>query len=251
MNRILTSIPRSRFEKHNVIIPSFFDVTYIKPSEEEFLAHIKGTDYLWVSSMDTISTAVIDASDQLKMIHTQGVGFNKIDLEAASRKGIYVCNSKSANSSCVAEHTLALMLSFLRQIPFLNREYKQARALEARAQFNRSRIRQISDCHVGLIGFGDIGRAVASCLRPLGRGCLAAASYLLLCRTGSRSVQFDRVQFSSPFSILLFRTGPVQFDRVQLTWIRLSSVHLFPFHKVPEEWMRPVFFPGPLPAQAF
>ena len=61
-----------------------------------------------------------------------------------------------------------MILSSLRAIPFLNRECKHAKAKEAKALFTRSRIRQISDCHVGLIGFGDIGRALASYLKPFG-----------------------------------------------------------------------------------
>ena len=77
MARIVTSLPQSRFEQYHIDIPSDWEMIYIQPTEESFASAIKGTDILWVSSMDTVSTAVIEASDQLKMIHTQGVGFNK------------------------------------------------------------------------------------------------------------------------------------------------------------------------------
>ena len=168
MARIVSSLPKSRFERYGVLPPSDLDVIYIEPTEQKFLAHIKGADFLWISSLDPIGAELIRASDRLKLIQTQGVGYDKIDLAAAAEKGIYVCNTRSSNRYCVAEHTLAMILSCLREIPFLDRECRKANSMEARTAFTRRRTRQLSDCHVGLVGFGDIGRTLASYLQPFG-----------------------------------------------------------------------------------
>lgn len=168
MARIVSSLPRSRFERYGVLPPSDLEIVYIDSTEQEFLSNIKGADVLWISSLDPIGADLIRASDRLKLIQAQGVGYDKIDLAAAAEKGIFVCNTRSSNRFCVAEHTLAMILSCLREIPFLDREYRKANAREARAEFTRHRTRQLSDCHVGLVGFGDIGRTLAFYLQPFG-----------------------------------------------------------------------------------
>ena len=65
MARIVSSLPKSRFERYGVLPPSDLDVIYIEPTEQEFLAHIKGTDFLWISSLDPIGAELIRASDRL------------------------------------------------------------------------------------------------------------------------------------------------------------------------------------------
>ena len=62
-------------------------------SEEELCQKIKGYDALMVRSATTVTKAVIDAADQLKVIGRAGVGVDNIDVKAATARGIMVINS--------------------------------------------------------------------------------------------------------------------------------------------------------------
>ena len=61
-----------------------------------------------------VGREIIDLLPNLKLIQSEGVAFNRIDLEAAKEKGIFVCNNKGCNADSVAEHTIMLMLMALR-----------------------------------------------------------------------------------------------------------------------------------------
>lgn len=94
----------------------------------------------------------------LSLIVRAGAGYNTIDVSAASRRGIYVSNCPGRNAVTVAELTMGLILALDRRIPdnvadlrdgrWNKKEYAKARGIHGRT--------------IGLIGFGNIGREVAS-----------------------------------------------------------------------------------------
>src|SRR5437899_7810683 len=67
---------------------------------------------------------VMEACRKLELISIWGTGTDNIDLDAAGRHGITVCNTPGINAFAVAEHTLALMLAAARQIPRVDREVR-------------------------------------------------------------------------------------------------------------------------------
>lgn len=168
MIKVVCSVPESRFRQYGITYPEGWNVIYIDASEESMLANIKGADFLFTESMNTVSAKVIEASDKLKMIHTQGVGFNYVDVQAAAKKGVFVCNNKAVNSKCVAEHTVGLMLAGLRRTVSIDRECKKARFDEACLEYRARGSWELSDRHVGIVGFGAIGREVVKLLKPFG-----------------------------------------------------------------------------------
>ena len=60
----------------------------------------------------------------LKMISIWGTGTDNVDLAAAARRGITVCNTPGVNAYAVAEHAIALMLALARKIPRIDREMR-------------------------------------------------------------------------------------------------------------------------------
>ena len=62
-----------------------------------------------VDAVTEISEELIKRLPSLRMIHSEGVAFNQIDLEAAGARGIYVCNCAGMNAKAVAEQTLRLL----------------------------------------------------------------------------------------------------------------------------------------------
>jgi len=120
----------------------------------EALASTRG-DILVVRSTQ-VTEEMLDASS-LSLIVRAGAGVNTIDVDAASRRGIYVSNCPGKNAIAVAELTFALILALDRRIPdnvadlragrWNKKEYSKARGLYGRS--------------LGLLGFGSIGQEVA------------------------------------------------------------------------------------------
>src|SRR5512143_1058580 len=76
----------------------------------ELSALIKGIDGM-IAGLDEINHQVIEAADALRIIARYGVGLDRVDLDAAQKKGITVTNTPGANASSVAELTVGLMIS--------------------------------------------------------------------------------------------------------------------------------------------
>lgn len=126
-------------------------------SFQELLEKSKECDG-YIAGLDDINREVIEAADRLKVIARYGVGVDNVDLEAAREKGIVVTNTPGANSASVAELTVGLILSLTRNI---------FPAVQATKMGEWPRMRGVSlvGKTIGLLGFGSIGRQVASRLQ--------------------------------------------------------------------------------------
>jgi len=105
-----------------------------------------------------IDEALLQSAPRLKLVAKHGSGVDNIDIPAASRHGVLVCNTPGgANSSSVAEGAVTLMLATLRQV----------RAMDACVREGRFNERWKLSLHelwgktVGLVGFGQIARVAA------------------------------------------------------------------------------------------
>lgn len=105
-----------------------------------------------------VTSEMLDASEQLSVVVRAGAGFDTIDVDAASSRGVFVANCPGKNSIAVAELTWALILSCDRRVPdqvvdlrngvWNKKEYSDAKGLYGRT--------------LGVIGLGGIGKEVAS-----------------------------------------------------------------------------------------
>lgn len=131
--------------------------------EDELISNVRLADALLVQ-WAPITKRVIDALDSCRIIVRYGIGYDNIDLVAAAAKGIVVCNVPDYCVEEVADHTLALALAALRQIPETDRNIRNGHwsILLPRpvAPFS-----QLVFC---LAGFGRIAREVAR--RAMGVG---------------------------------------------------------------------------------
>jgi D-3-phosphoglycerate dehydrogenase len=100
----------------------------------------------------------------LKAVVRHGVGVNHIDLAAATRHGVTVCNVPDGSTNEVADHAMALLLALGRKIVLLNGKVREGRwTYEDAAPLFR-----LASCTVGIIGAGRIGRAFAGRARAFG-----------------------------------------------------------------------------------
>ncbi len=157
-------------EKFPVPLMGGWEISYAKhPLDEDNIADLaKDADYLLVGAVDDISADLINRMKHIKLIQSLGVGFDKIDLEAAKENGIYVCNNYGVNAAPVAELAVTLMATVLRRVAYTDAAIK---AGEYDEQFNDYRIRgqhELAAMRVGLVGMGSIGKKVAKLLNAYG-----------------------------------------------------------------------------------
>lgn len=136
------------------IIENPHDHPYPPEELKELVGDIDGV----VVGVDRWDEEIFSCAPRLKGMARFGVGIDNIDLEAAKRHGIVVCNSPGINTTAVAEQAVGLILSITRQIPFLNSAIREGRWVRPMAHELRSRT-------VGFLGFGAIARNVAEKLQ--------------------------------------------------------------------------------------
>ena len=138
-------------------------------STEDYINAAGDVDFLVADAIMPVSKELILGLPRLKLIHSEGVAFNLIDLDAADDRGIYVCNCQGMNAGAVAEQTLLLMLGVLKDVTGGDRSVREGRQIKVKETYILSgSLKELKDCSVGLIGFGDIARATAALLKAFG-----------------------------------------------------------------------------------
>jgi D-3-phosphoglycerate dehydrogenase / 2-oxoglutarate reductase len=132
------------------------------------LEAIADVDALVVRSATQVDAELIARADALRVIGRAGVGVDNVDVSAATRRGILVCNAPQSNIVSAAEHTVALLLAIARNVP-------QAHAALIEGRWERSRFGgvELDGKTLGVLGFGRIGQLVAARARGLGMRILA------------------------------------------------------------------------------
>jgi D-3-phosphoglycerate dehydrogenase / 2-oxoglutarate reductase len=104
-----------------------------------------------------VTAAHVEVAQKLGLVVRAGAGVNTIDVDACSAKGVFVANCPGKNAVAVAELAIGLMLSLDRSIPDGVADLRAGRWAKKRYSGGRG----MKGRTLGLIGFGDIGRAVA------------------------------------------------------------------------------------------
>ena len=123
-----------------------------------FLAEFSGTKYLATNGHDGCSAAIMDALPDLKIIASNGVGTDAIDLKAAKTRGVCVTNTPEVLSDAVAELTLGLMLDLCRRITDSDRFIRAGNWLEGGYPLTA----ELTGATIGILGLGRIGKEIAA-----------------------------------------------------------------------------------------
>jgi len=142
-------------------------------SKPELLGVIGGYDALVVRSQTQVDADVIAAGTRLKVIARAGVGVDNVDLDAATRSGIIVCNAPESNIISAAEHTVAMLLAVARNIP-------QAHAALSQGRWERNKWTgtEVYGKTLGVLGLGRIGSLVAKRCQSFGMHVVAYDPFL-------------------------------------------------------------------------
>lgn len=139
-------------------------------TEDELIELIGDADGAQVGIHPDTTRRVMQTCSNLKVVSRFGVGVDSIDLDAATELGVMACNVPGSNTTEVADHAMSLLLSLTRRLYDAirtTREGAWADNPRAMGEYTPS-IRRLSGHTVGIIGFGNIGRAFATRVRGFG-----------------------------------------------------------------------------------
>jgi phosphoglycerate dehydrogenase-like enzyme len=131
-------------------------------SQRELVARIDGSDIIIVG-WTAIPKEVLQSSRNLRMISVWGTGYEFVDVESATSRGIIVSNVPRYAGESVAEHALALILSLTRHL-----NESQSSVKRGNWDWRSLRGRELRNQTIGIIGAGDTGSALARLAGCLG-----------------------------------------------------------------------------------
>ncbi|MFW1733540.1 2-hydroxyacid dehydrogenase [Acinetobacter sp. ULE_I037] len=164
-------------------------ILYPSTTAEQVLARIQHVDVV-ISNKVIVNAEAMEQCKNLKLILISATGTNNIDLDFARSKGIVVCNCQGYGTSAVAQHTLTLMLALATSLLKYEHAVKQG-------EWNKSPIFclldfpivELSGKTLGIIGYGELGQAVAKLAEAFGMKILVAS-------LPNRPTHKDRIPFA-------------------------------------------------------
>ena len=158
-------VTRQLFEEAIEVLERHAEVEVFEGVDEAiprdlFLSKVAGVEGLLPLLMETIDVEVMDAGRDLRVISNYAVGYNNIDVGAATERGIYVTNTPGILTDTTADCAFALLMASARRIPEADRHVRARKWVHAwgPSMFIGS------DVHgktLGIVGLGRIGTAVA------------------------------------------------------------------------------------------
>ncbi|QLG40351.1 phosphoglycerate dehydrogenase [Paenibacillus sp. E222] len=141
----------------------------VVPPGEEMLHHIEDCHVI-IPEHIKIDHSLLSIAKKLKLVQT-GAGFDNVDVPTCTQFGIWVANAAGVNAQAVAEHVMALMLSYYKNIPFLD-SFMKNKMDENQLDYTGSELKGKT---MGIIGLGAIGKKVAAFCRVFDMNVLAYA----------------------------------------------------------------------------
>lgn len=150
---------------HPLLINQLNDLGYTNhedytSSKSKIEAKISSYDGIIIRSRFTIDQQFLDAATNLKFIGRVGAGLENIDCDYAESKGVTLFNAPEGNRNAVGEHSLAMLLSLFNKLNKADSEVRQGKW-----QREDNRGIELDGKTVGLIGYGNMGKAFAKKLR--------------------------------------------------------------------------------------
>ena len=175
----MSTVAQEIFKKQNI-------ETEIKTglSEKEIINIISEYEALIVRSATKVTKNIIIAGKKLKVIGRAGAGVDNIDVVTAKEKNILVMNTPGGNTNAAAEHTLALILSLLRKVPYSN-------DTTHKGKWEKKNIKgsELSNKTLGIVGFGNVAIRLSNLVKGFNMNILAYSKSL-----ASRQEEFQDIK---------------------------------------------------------
>ena len=154
---------------------AFSDDLVFNPSkkpmgEDELIEALQGCEG-YVAGLDFITAKVFENCPDLKVISRYGVGYDRVDIEAAKKHGVIVTNTPGVNAEAVGELAFGLLLAVARKIPKLDQDTRAG-------GWMRSTGFECYGKKICILGLGAIGKVVARCAQGFGMSVSAYDPYI-------------------------------------------------------------------------
>jgi D-3-phosphoglycerate dehydrogenase len=176
------------------------DVDWLGPlPKAEALTAAAAADAVLLGTAFALDADSLAALERCRLVVRYGVGVDNVDLDAAARRNITVCNVPDYGVEEVATHAIALLLAFARRLdvwPAAVREGRWGSAVPT------VRLRRLSQTTLGIVGAGRIGRAVIERARGIWGRIVASDPVIgaeALRTMGAEKLEFDSVLAESDF----------------------------------------------------
>ena len=167
--------------------PGNWNVVIVPPGKE-MLHHIEDCQVI-IPEHVKVDRGMLSKAKQLKLVQT-GAGFDNVDIDACTQLGIWVANAAGVNAQAVAEHVMALLLSYYKNIPLLDTFMKSKRDAD---QLNYTGS-ELEGKTIGIIGMGAVGKKVAKLCKAFDMNVLAYARSAVVQSDGFvRMTDFDNL----------------------------------------------------------
>jgi phosphoglycerate dehydrogenase-like enzyme len=147
------------------LAPGGFELALLSHTAPEFEAALAGMDYMVCYPNVAMPDAFYRAAPRLKLVQLLSAGYDNVDLEAARRAKVPVCNNGGANATSVAEHSLMLMLAVARKVIW---QHGNVSAGRWRGNGPAPRMYELNGKTLGIVGFGTIGKKTARLAQAFG-----------------------------------------------------------------------------------
>jgi D-3-phosphoglycerate dehydrogenase / 2-oxoglutarate reductase len=127
----------------------------VQTTKDTLVRELADADALIVRSATKVTSELLDKAPQLRVVGRAGVGVDNIDLDEATKRGILVMSTPGGSSVSVAEHTFALLLALVRQLPKFDASMREGKWEKSSAGA------EVRGKTMGLVGLGRIGGEVA------------------------------------------------------------------------------------------
>lgn len=145
--------------------PEDWTIQIVEPQRiEEFISEAN----VLIPEHIEVDEALLNKAQQLEFIQT-GAGFDNVDIEACTKRNIWVSNAAGVNANAVAEHIMALILGYYKNISFLD-QFMKNKGDETKLEYTGS---ELLGKTIGTIGFGAIGSRVAELAKAFKMNVLA------------------------------------------------------------------------------
>ena len=161
MERVIVTVNmefRGRSPARELLEDSGFEVLAQRGSpgwpDEETRDKLAGVDAI-IAGAENFNSHTMANADRLRIIARNGVGYDKVDLEACTERGVVVTNTPGAMADAVADHAIALLLAIVRRIVSGDRSVKEG-------DYQVPIAEDLASMTLGLVGCGHIGAETAS-----------------------------------------------------------------------------------------
>jgi D-3-phosphoglycerate dehydrogenase len=213
---------RPVFDQHNIdlIVPEVHE-----RMEEADLLRYAGQFDGAICGDDRYTARVVEAcSPRLKVISKWGTGIDSLDAEACSRCDVKIFRTLNAFTLPVADTVLGYILAFARRLPWMDRQMKTGR-------WEKIPGRSLSECTLGVVGVGNIGKAVARRARAFGMKVygtdIVDVDHVFIAETGIEMLDLASLLSLSDFISINCDLNPTSrhlINRESLSWVKPNAV---------------------------